>query len=202
MPTTPAVFLDRDGVLIEDVHYLSCVEQIRLIDGAAAAIKRLNEAGLPVVVVTNQSGVAHGHFPEERIAEVHSYLDRLLAEEGASVSRYYHCPHHPSEGIRPYRVSCACRKPNPGMFLAAADELGLNLNQSWMIGDKISDLEAGHRAGCRTVLVLTGHGRRAAQRLTPGQFNCAGVAPDLPAAVELYFRCAAGAALQTATSES
>ncbi len=186
MQATPAVFLDRDGVIIEEERWLARVEQVRLIDGCAAAIRRLNQAGVPVVVVTNQSGVARGLFPEERIAEVHARLDRLLADKGAVVRRYYYCPHHPSEGIEKYRIDCTCRKPRPGMLRAAAADLGLDLRQSWLIGDTLSDLEAGARADCRTILVLTGHGTRSAASLSPGRFRCAGVVTALPEAVELW----------------
>lgn len=116
----PAVFLDRDGVLIEDVHYLKNPEQVRLTPGAGPAVARLNAEGLPVVVVTNQSGVARGYFPEEAVAEAHRRLDELLAEHGARIDRYYHCPHHPDGTVAAYRVACECRKPRPGMLLRAA----------------------------------------------------------------------------------
>ncbi len=186
MSMTPAVFLDRDGVIVEEEHHLARVEQVRLVAGCAAAIRRLNQAELPVIVVTNQSGVARGLFPEERIDEVHARIDSLLAEEGAFVWRYYHCPHHPTEGVGPYRVECACRKPRPGMLLAAAADFGLDLRQSWLIGDTLTDLEAGASVGCRTILVLTGHGQRVAHLLPPGGHNCAGVVNALPDAVELF----------------
>src|SRR6266851_9710002 len=120
MEKKPAVFLDRDGVLIEEVNYLTEVGQVRLIPGAAEAVAELNRAGVPVVVVTNQAGVARGYFPEERVAEVHVYLDELLAERGARVDRYYYCPHHPDAAVERYRVECECRKPKPGMLRRAA----------------------------------------------------------------------------------
>jgi D-glycero-D-manno-heptose 1,7-bisphosphate phosphatase len=154
-----AVFLDRDGTLIEEVNYLSAPEQVRLISGAADAVRRLNDAGLLVVVVTNQAGVARGYFPESRVAEVHAHLSALLAECGAKIDAYFYCPHHPTEGIGAYRVACECRKPRPGLLLTAARELGIDLSRSWMIGDKLCDASAGEAAGCRTLLVRTGHGR-------------------------------------------
>ena len=187
MRTTSAVFLDRDGVIIEEEHHLARVEQVRLVAGCAAAIRRLNQAGLPVVVVTNQSGVARGLFPEERVEEVHAYIDNLLAEEGAFVWRYYHCPHHPTEGVGRYRVDCECRKPRPGMLRAAATDFGLDLRQSWLIGDTLTDLEAGAAVGCRTILVLSGHGQRVVHSLQPDDHHCAGVVKALPEAVELFF---------------
>jgi D-glycero-D-manno-heptose 1,7-bisphosphate phosphatase len=154
-----AVFLDRDGTLIEEVHYLSSPEQVRLIPGAAEAVRRVNEAGVLVVVVTNQAGVARGYFPESRVAEVHAHLSALLAERGAKIDAYYHCPHHPTEGVGAYRVACDCRKPKPGLLLTAAREMGIDLARSWMIGDKLCDAKAGEAAGCHTLLVRTGHGR-------------------------------------------
>lgn len=183
----PAVFLDRDGTLIEEADYLASPNQVRLLPGAAAAVRRVREVGVPVVVVTNQSGVARGYFPEERIADVHARLAELLAAEGAGVDAFYHCPHHPTEGVGAYRVACDCRKPRPGMLLAAARDLGLDLAASWMIGDKLDDLRAGAAAGCRTVLVRTGYGATAAAGPLPAdELNLAGVVADLPAAVDLW----------------
>ena len=173
-----AVFLDRDGTLIEEVHYLSAPEQVRLIPGAADAVRRLNEAGVLVVVVTNQAGVARGYFPESRIADVHAHLSALLAEHGAHIDAYYYCSHHPTEGTGAYRVTCECRKPKPGLLLTAAREWDIDLARSWMIGDKLCDAEAGAAAGCHTMLVRTGHGT-----------NLPGAAPDLAAAIELWAAC-------------
>jgi D-glycero-D-manno-heptose 1,7-bisphosphate phosphatase len=153
-----AVFLDRDGTLIEEVHYLAAPKQVRLIPGAADAVRKLNDAGVLVVVVTNQAGVARGYFPESRVAEVHARLSELLAAHGARIDAYFYCPHHP-EGAGAYRVACECRKPKPGMLLTAARELDIDLARSWMIGDKPCDAEAGTAAGCRTLLLRTGHGK-------------------------------------------
>ena len=155
----PALFLDRDGVIIEEAEYLSDPEVLRLIPGAAAALARVNQQDIPVIVVSNQSGVARGFFPLEQVDLVHRRLDDALAEFGARIDRYYYCPHHPSEGQWPYRIQCRCRKPQPGMLFQAARELDLDLRRSLMIGDKLSDLEAGSRAGCETVLVRTGYGK-------------------------------------------
>ncbi len=157
----PAVFLDRDGVLIEEAEYLSDPAGVRLTPGAADAVARLNRAGWPVVVVTNQSGVARGMFPLERVFEIHARIDELLATAGARIDGWFVCPHHPTAGVGPYRVECGCRKPKPGMLLRAAADLGLDPAKSWMIGDRPSDLQAGAAAGCRTVLVRTGYGATA-----------------------------------------
>ena len=179
----PALFLDRDGVIIEEVRYLSDPAQVRLLPGAAEAIARLNALGIPVVVATNQAGVAHGCFPEARVAEVHQRLDELLAARGALVNRYYYCPHHPAADIAKYRAECACRKPAAGMLLRAAAELDLDLPQSYLVGDRLRDIEAGIRAGCQVVLVLTGYGATEAQSLGRPDLASVRVAADLAEAV-------------------
>ncbi len=176
-----AVFLDRDGVINEEVNYLSEPEQLRLIPGAAEAIARLNQAGLPVIVVTNQAGVARGFYPEAQIEVVHAALSHRLAPAGAHIDRYYYCPHHPSEGLPPYRVECNCRKPKPGLLLQAAQDFDLELRRCFVIGDNRSDIALSQSAGCRTVLVLTGHGARV-WREWQDEFQPDQVAPDLSAA--------------------
>lgn len=178
-----AFFLDRDGVLIEEVHYLSDPAQVRLLPGAAAAIARLNQLGVPVVVATNQAGVAHGYFSEAQVAQVHRRLDELLAAQEAFIDRYYYCPHHPDAKLTRYRAECPCRKPSPGMLFQAAAELDLDLERSYLAGDKLSDLEAGLRAGCRVILVLTGYGSSAAQGLDRFDPQSVRVAADLAEAV-------------------
>jgi len=186
-----AVFLDRDGVIVEEVHYLRSPAQLRLLPGAAAAIRELNQRNLPVVVVTNQAGVARGYFEEARVGEVHAALSGMLAAEGARVDAYRYCPHHPTEGRPPYRVDCACRKPRPGMLLSAAEAIGLELGACFLVGDKPLDIEAGARAGCRTVLVQTGYGAEA-WRSWSQSFWPDHVAADLRAAVRFILRARAG----------
>jgi len=154
----PAVFLDRDGVVIEDSHYLGDATHVRLVPGAAESIAALNRAGWVVVVVTNQSGVARGLFPLASVDEVHERIGALLRERGASIDAFQFCPHHPEAEIAQFRLECQCRKPKPGMLHRAGKERGLDLGASWMIGDRPSDLQAGAAAGCRTVLVRTGYG--------------------------------------------
>lgn len=158
MKLRPAIFLDRDGVVIEGVHYLSSPRQVQLIPGTAEAIASLNRAGWPVVIVTNQSGVARGLFPAETVHAVHRHISELLLEHGARIDAYYFCPHHESGDVPEFRLDCECRKPKPGMLLQAAAEHGLDLANSWMIGDRESDLQAGVAAGTRTILVRTGFG--------------------------------------------
>lgn len=145
MPPDAAIFLDRDGTLIEDVGYLSECHQVKLLPGAAEAVQAFNRGGWTVIIVTNQSGVARGMFDEARIHEVQAHVQQVLNRNGAFIDAYYFCPHGPDAG-------CACRKPRPGMLLQAAREHGIDLARSWMIGDKPSDVEAGRAAGCRTIL--------------------------------------------------
>lgn len=184
MTPRPAIFLDRDGVIIEDTHYLASPAQVRLIPGAADAIAALNRAGWPVVVVTNQSGVARGLFPVEAVEAVHAHLTEQLEGYGARIEAYYYCPHFPTADVEVYRVECACRKPKPGMLLRAAEELDLDPDRSWMIGDRASDLEAGAAAGTRTILVRTGYGATAdATSLDRTKLNLELVASDLADAV-------------------
>ena len=151
-----AVFLDRDGTVVRDVNYLRSPGQLRLLPRAGAAIRRLNENGFAVVITTNQSGVARGLLTEADLAEIHSLLERRLASYEAHIDAIYYCPHHPEVGAPRYRRRCRCRKPAPGMLLRAARDLGLALERSFAVGDTPRDIEAGRRAGCRTVLIDTG----------------------------------------------
>ena len=151
-----AVFLDRDGTVNEEVGYLSDLRRLRLIPGAGAAIRRLNEAGLKVVLVTNQSGVARGYFPESFVHDTHALLETMLREEGARLDGIYYCPHHPTAGNSLHTMACDCRKPGTGLIDRAARELDIDVKNSFTAGDKWSDIELGQRAGTRTVLVRTG----------------------------------------------
>jgi len=159
MKKNRAVFLDRDGTLCEEVGYLDSVEQMRLIPGSAQAVRLLNRRGFKVIVVTNQSGVARGFFPESRLEELHAELRRQLSKEGAHLDAIYYCPHHPEEGYPPYLQECQCRKPAPGLLLQAAADLNLDLPSSYMVGDHFSDVECGQRIGAEAILLLTGHGQ-------------------------------------------
>ena len=168
-----AVFLDRDGTIIEDTGYIADPDHVRLLPGAARAIRRLNEAGVPVFVVSNQSGVARGMFTEQDLRRVHEQVERLLAQEGARLDDAYYCPYLDGEGaaVEAYRRASDLRKPEPGMLIRAAREHAVDLSRSWMIGDAGSDVEAGRRAGCRTVLVdpagraAPGNGRASADHV-------------------------------------
>lgn len=153
------VFLDRDGVINEEVGYLSSPASIRLLPGAAQAVRWLNCLNIPTIVITNQAGVARGLFSEARVHEIHQALSDLLAAEGAHIDRYYYCPHHPTEGIEAYRLNCECRKPKLGLVRKAEKELQLDLSCSYFVGDNVLDIETGNRAGIRSILVLTGYGK-------------------------------------------
>jgi D-glycero-D-manno-heptose 1,7-bisphosphate phosphatase len=154
----PAVFIDRDGTLTEEVGYVNHPSRLKLLPRSAEAIRRLNAAGVAAVVVTNQAGIARGYFSKAVLAEVHDALVGQLARAGARLDGLYACVHHPTEGEPPYRAACECRKPGPGLLLRAARELGLDLGHSTMIGDKASDLVPGRAVGTAAVLVLTGYG--------------------------------------------
>jgi D-glycero-D-manno-heptose 1,7-bisphosphate phosphatase len=157
--TSPAVFIDRDGTLTEEVGYVNHPDRLRLLPRSAEAIRRLNAAGVAAVVVTNQAGVARGYFSEEVFQAVNASLVAQLSAAGARLDGIYACLHHPTEGEPPYRARCNCRKPLPGLLTRAAAELDLDLEGSVMVGDKASDLVPGRTVGARTVLVLTGYGR-------------------------------------------
>ncbi len=150
--SSPAVFLDRDNTLIANDGDLGEPAGVVLLEGVAAGLARLREAGFRLVVVSNQSGVARGVFTEDDVAAV----NRRIAEVADDlIDRFYHCPHHDQGTVESYTRSCPWRKPNPGMLLRAAKDLDLDLGRSWMVGDQPRDVEAGARAGCRTVLVST-----------------------------------------------
>ena len=155
----PAVFMDRDGCLIEEVGYLNHPSRVRVLPRTAAAVARLNAAGIPALMATNQAGIARGYFSAETLTEFNTEVVRPLAAEGARLDGLYVCTHHPTAGGPPYRQLCECRKPKPGLLHRAAEELGLDLSRSVMVGDKPSDVEAGQAAGGAGVLVLTGYGR-------------------------------------------
>ena len=156
----PAVFLDRDGTLNVYKGLVTRPEQLELLDGAAEAIRRLNEAGIPAVLVTNQPVIARGDCTFEELREIHNKLETLLGEKGAYLDRIYFCPHHPDAGFpgeRPeYKITCDCRKPKPGLLLRAAEEMNLELSRSYMVGDSATDIEAGRRAGCIPVFLKCG----------------------------------------------
>lgn len=171
----PAVFLDRDGTVIEERHYLSDPAGVCLCPNAAAGIRLLRERGYACVLVSNQSGIGRGMFTVEDLHRVHAEVERQLGEAGAALDGWYFCPEAPRGDDRSV-VEHPDRKPGPGMLLRAAGELGLDLGRSWMVGDMMSDLLAGRNAGCRgSILVRTGYG----SRLEPPDGAADHIAPDL-----------------------
>jgi D-glycero-D-manno-heptose 1,7-bisphosphate phosphatase len=155
----PAVFIDRDGTLTEEVGYVNHPSRLRLLPRSAEAIRRINAAGLAAVVVTNQAGLARGYFSVDVLRATNEALAEQLKDAGAHLDGVYVCPHHPTEGAPPYRTVCDCRKPAPGLLQRAALELDLDLTASAMVGDKASDLVPARTVGARAILVLTGYGR-------------------------------------------
>ncbi len=156
--TRPAVFLDRDGTLIEERGYLDRLELLSLFPWTADALRLLNRAGFATVVVTNQSAIASGLIDETFLNGVHDAMDARLAAGGARIDRYYFCPHLRDAQVERYRQVCRCRKPGPGMIEQACRELDLDPTRSFMVGDRWRDVACGHAAGTRSVLVRTGHG--------------------------------------------
>ena len=175
-----AIFLDRDGTINEEVGYLSSLAQLMLYPQAARAIKMINVSGMKSIVVTNQSGVARGYFTAALVADVHMKIQSLLGPHQAHLDAFYYCPHHP-EGQGIYRQECNCRKPEPGMLLTAAQDIGIDLGRSYLIGDTRKDMQAGLKAGAKAVLVRTGYGREAEAECSDIGLNY--VADDILAAV-------------------
>ncbi len=168
------LFLDRDGTINFEKHFIKDPDELQLIPGAAQAIREARELGFKIIVVSNQSGVARGIMTEEDVKRVNNRLVELLSEEGAVVDAVYYCPHDASEGN-----GCSCRKPNAGMFEKAKQEYDIDFNRSIMVGDRLTDIESGNRIGAATVLVLTGYGARLQESWTekPGSIDI--VAPTL-----------------------
>ena len=173
--------MDRDGVICKQAAFVNRPEDLVLIEGAGEAIARLNRAHIPAVVITNQGGIALGHLTEETLTKIHARMKRLLAQAGASVDAIYYCPHHPQATVTGYLLDCPCRKPGIGMLEKACDELGVNLRKSVLVGDATTDILAGARAGCRTILVRTGLGGKDGKVIAAADFAVS----DLSAAVSL-----------------
>jgi D-glycero-D-manno-heptose 1,7-bisphosphate phosphatase len=161
-----AVFLDRDGTINEESGYLHRIEDCRFIPGAVNAVSALSAAGFLVIVVTNQSGIARGYYSEHDLDMLHKYMQQVVVTAGGSIQGWYHCPHHPD--YRTDSSECNCRKPLPGMLLKAAEDFGIDLESSWMIGDKVADVDAGLKAGCRTIMVRTGYGEAESASVPAG----------------------------------
>lgn len=162
-----AVFLDRDGTINEEVNYLGRTDRFQLLPDAAEGIKILNALGLKIIVVTNQAGVARGYFTEATVRRLNRHMVQMLQAQGARIDAVYYCPYHPDAEIGRYRSEADCRKPRPGMLVQAAQAHDLDLRASFLVGDKLTDLQAGRAVGCTTVLVRTGYGGAAERDLPP-----------------------------------
>lgn len=179
-----AAFLDRDGVLIADVGHLTNHDQIKLLPRVPQAIKKLNDSQIPVVVVTNQSVVGRGLCSEEKLRNIHLELEDLLSKDDADITKFYFCPHHPSAAVGPYRIDCECRKPKAGMLRQAAQELGIDLAGSVMVGDNLSDIQAGLSAGCRTVLISPAIGAENRKYSSMPNYRPDHIAAELDSAID------------------
>jgi len=183
----PAVFLDRDGTIIEERGYLDRLDLLELYSFTSDAIRLLNRAGYATVVVTNQGGIGRGIIDEPFLHHVHATLDARLASGNARIDRYYHCPHHPDAIIPALRHKCSCRKPASGMIEQACRELSLDPKQSVTVGDRRLDIVAGSAAGTRTILVRTGHGAHE-EAMPPGAVRPDAILNNLMEAVGWILR--------------
>ena len=165
----PAVFLDRDGTINEQMGYINHPSRFVLLPGAAEGIRLLNENGFLVIVVSNQSGVARGYFPIDLVHEVHDLMHRLLSSEGARADDVLFCPHHPDGKVEEYAVPCDCRKPKPGLIEKARQRFDIDMARSTVVGDRFSDIELAFACGLRGVLVKTGYGRGDLRYVFPGR---------------------------------
>jgi D-glycero-D-manno-heptose 1,7-bisphosphate phosphatase len=184
--TGGAVLLDRDGVISEQTAFVNAPDDLKLIPVAADAIARLNRAGWPVAVITNQGGIAMGYLTEKTLGEIHDKLERLLADADAHVDAIFYCAHHEDAKLPEYKTDCHCRKPEIGMLEKARDRLGIDLTRSVVVGDATTDLLAGRRAGCTTILVQTGFGGQDGKAVAEPD----AVVVDLAAAVDLILASA------------
>jgi D-glycero-D-manno-heptose 1,7-bisphosphate phosphatase len=176
-----AVFIDRDGTLIEEAGYLNRLDRLTFFPFTVDAVRQLNRGGFTVLVITNQSGIARGIVSEDFVAAAHRYISERLEAGGAHADGFYYCPHHPDGIVEALRVACDCRKPKPGLLRRAAEDLDLDLSRSFTIGDRWQDVEAGLAAGTRNVLVRTGYGRSEEQDKPPIQ-SADAIVDDLAAA--------------------
>ena len=180
-----AIFMDRDGTVSEEVGYMYHAGLYKPFPWAGPAVRRINESGMKAILVTNQSGVGRGYFDEALVGQVHEILRAELAQSNAKLDAVYYCPHEPE-------AACDCRKPMPGMLLRAQRELGIDLSQSYMIGDKQVDVETGHAAGAKSILVLTGYGREEREQHKHDEIQPTYIAENLMRAVEAILDGAAG----------
>ena len=157
MAVRKAIFLDKDGTLIPDVPYNVDLNKISLSPNTVDGLLALQEEGFMLLIISNQSGIARGFFNHAALVKVEHKIQSLLQKHGLSLAGFYYCPHHPESKIAMYKLDCSCRKPKPGLILEAGLDHQIDLSQSWLIGDILHDIEAGHRAGCKAVLINNGN---------------------------------------------
>jgi len=172
------VFLDRDGTINKENRtknnpfgFMWDMSDLSLIKGVSKGIALLNKAGYKTVVITNQSGIARGFFNEGFVKKVHNEIDRRIAKKGAHIDRWYYCPHHPTCGMEKYKIECNCRKPKTGLVEKAVTELNISLENSFFVGDNLRDMETGWNSGIKTILVLTGNGKKTLKEISKEQKN-------------------------------
>lgn len=183
MKKNAAVFLDRDGTIVEEMGYLDSLEKLILFPRTAEAIKTINESGMRAVVITNQSGVARGYFKEDFVRTAHRHIEKMLREKGAVIDGFYYCPHHPTEGKGKYLTACTCRKPEPGMLIRAAEEMDIDLTRSYVVGDMMKDISSADKIGAKGILVRTGYGSETEKEIIGQKIKPAYIAEDILAAV-------------------
>ena len=184
MKKNAAVFLDRDGTIVEEVGYLDSLEKLILFPHTAEAIRTINESGIRAVVITNQSGVARGYFKEDFVRTVHRHIEKILRGKGAVIDGFYYCPHHPTEGKGEYLASCKCRKPEPGMLIRASEDMDIDLTRSYVVGDMIKDIVLAGRVGAKGLLVRTGYGPETEKEIIGQEIKPAYTAEDILDAVK------------------
>ena len=192
------MFIDRDGTLIEETGYLNDLSRLQFFPYSVDAVRQLKRAGFLVIIVTNQAGVARGIVPPQFLELAHGHISSVMAAGGAAIDRYYHCPHHPDGIVPDLARACECRKPAPGLWLRAAEELSIDLSKSYTVGDRWLDVKAGRAAGTRTVMVRTGYGRGEEPAPPDGLFADA-IVSDLAAAAAWILQQDASAASSPAT---
>jgi len=181
----PAVFLDRDGTINEQMGYINHISRFHLLPRVGEAIRMLNESNVPAIVISNQSGVGRGYYPEALVYKVHDEMKRLLGLEGAQLDGIYFCPHHPEAKIEQYRAACQCRKPRTGMLIKAAEDLDIDLTKSYVVGDRWSDLKTAVNCQATPVLVRTGYGMGDIEYVGPNEdIEPSYIATDLTAAIQ------------------
>ena len=181
----PAIFIDRDGTINEQMGYINHLSRFNILPGVPEAIKLLNENNYLVIVVTNQSGIARGYFPHELVDKIHTCMKDSLKKEGAEIDAIFYCPHYPRSKLKEYAIECDCRKPRIGMINKALEKFDIDLTQSYMIGDHFSDLEFAHNGNLKSIMVKTGYGLGESEYIIPGfPYKPVYVADDLLDAVK------------------